>query len=62
MNRLLAFDWCDFCENNSLSVSRRVKCDKCTQKYDEKPSEFKEDASVTFYRKTMEEEKWQNQQ
>lgn len=43
--------WCDFCEN----LDNREKCHDCEKIRNEKPSEFKEKAGVTAYRKAMSE-------
>ena len=49
------FDCCHFCKNDDWYTSCHYKCDICTQKKNEKPTEFEEKLTVTVYRKTIEE-------
>ena len=54
MKNLPVFDYCHFCKHDDWWVDNIFVCDNCNQKYNEKPTEFKEKASVTAYRKAME--------
>ena len=49
------FDWCHFCKHDDYYSGAIIQCRRCTGRDDKKPSHFEEKASVTAYRKAVEE-------